>query len=248
MKTKISKFNDLLIARRLEMMVLFTLLFSATAQGQITTLEGTVKTSDGKALEKVSVYFSIHRGVETNQDGKFALDRRRERVVGFSLKGYKPLFKIIDEDSKHLDVVLEREPPDSLVIAKCEANRKYENGLMFGGIWLKFPLTTSTKKISDIDYDEQFIGYGQKDSQEFMVIMNGALASGGKPLDRVFLASREFSAGMIKVGEYEMVDLKGIAMNGKRWRWVGGVSFIKYEDVSDAAANYFDNIINRACL
>ncbi len=234
---------------RIILMVLIVLMLPSLTFAQLSLLKGTVKTKDGKPLTGVYVYFSMFAGVETDQDGIFKLSKTaRDQVISFKLQGHQPLSIILEPKTDSLNVILEEVSEDSWVIPACseKENKQKRKDFLYPLMFL-IPGDAKIKSINDIDYSETFIGYKGKDKPEWLKIMDGSFASSGRPLDRLFLASKQFNTKMVKLEDREWVDYRGITIDGKHWRWFGGISFVSYETPSDEAAEYFDKIIDSAC-
>jgi hypothetical protein len=240
--------------------ILFTAFFifvsSIVAYGQRGTnavLRGSVKSTDGKPIAGVAVFFSIGNIVKTDEKGTFEISFFRSQMLGnvisFRLSGYKPISKILDAKTETLEVILEHAAGSNWAVSQCteKENLEKRKGFWAKYLWFRLPEDVMHKESKDVDYKEDFFIYGAKDKRERLVMMEGHFASSGKPLDRLYLSSKEFDERLVKVGNAEWLDVRGKTSDGKRWRWVGGISFVSYEDVSDEAAAYFDKVIDSVC-
>jgi hypothetical protein len=221
--------------------------------GSNSILRGTIRTSDGKPISGAKVSQNIMRIVETDEKGTFAVPIFRLKttgtVIAIRANGYKPASKIVEPTTETLDVVLQENPGGNRTIPECttKENSEKRQSFWWGGLWFRIPGKLKHKKVTDVDYIENNYMYEVKGSKEWLSIMEGHMASGGRPLDKTYLSSTEFEESLVTVGEAEFLDAIGRTTDGKRWRWFGGISFVSYENVSDEAANYFDQMIDSVC-
>ena len=81
-------------------------------------------------------------------------------------------------------------------------------------------------------------------------IVDGYAWHAGLPPEEILVRSESISVRDWVFGSIVGLDLSGRTIDGKYWRWVGTPlkSAIEYRDISRESADYFDAIIETACV
>jgi hypothetical protein len=131
-------------------------------------------------------------------------------------------------------------------VASCVKNRKKMIGWR---LKIEIPKGASLKESSDVDYTAYSIKFREKKNDYFLEGIHGPLASAGKVPAQWIQESDRLEKLSWQVGEVEGVDARGTLANGNSWRIVAMYgNAISYYDVPAAAANYFDRILDTACV
>ena len=84
-----------------------------------------------------------------------------------------------------------------------------------------------------------------------LVIWFGPLVGGLDADDDWLVKAANFTERSVRDGQQIAgQDFRGVDKQGKLWRWTGlaGYNIARYRGASDAAAKYFDRIIDSACV
>ena len=131
-------------------------------------------------------------------------------------------------------------------ISSCNISKSQK----FVGDRLRLPLPKGAivKKGRDIDYEDYYVGFGEKKNRVWLSGIFGPTATSGEVSKDWLSSSNDIIQRTWKSSEDKGVDVKGKLANGNYWRYVGryGESF-KYYDVPKEAAEYFDSIIGNLC-
>lgn len=132
------------------------------------------------------------------------------------------------------------------IISACK-HSKTQN---FVGNRLRLPLPNGAivKKGGDIDYENYFIGYGDKKHRVWLSGIFGPNATSGEVPKEWINSSTDLVQRTWKSGGDKGIDAEGKLTNGNYWRFLGrnGEAIIYY-DVPGEAADYFNNIIKNVC-
>lgn len=227
-------------------------------------IKGQVKDKEGKVLPNVLIA-SREYGygeVEVNESGNFQLTKPRNEkaIIFFIHQGYKPVMKIIDIETKDLDIVLEKLGEEVWIIPKCSLDNKSSNSQTktynlfsesFGNkLFFYVPQKMEIHRNQDVDYVGYYISYEQKNEKAYMSGILGTNASFGLPSDDLILASKNIKVKVLKIGEGEFLDILGQTISGNFWRFIGsyGIVVAEYSRASQQQANYFDSIISTLCF
>lgn len=241
--------------------ILLILLCGNIVLGQI---KGQVKNKEGKALPNTLIT-SREYGcgeVEANESGSFQLTRPRSEktIIFFIHQGYKPVMKIIDIETKDLDIVLEKLGEEVWSIPKCSLDNKSSNDQtktynlftesFANKLFFNVPQKIEIYRNKDADYVDYYIFYEQESEKVYMSGILGRNASFGIPSDDLILASKNIDIRVLKIGEGEVLDICGRTISGNFWRFVGsyGIIIATYSRASQQQASYFDSIISTLCF
>jgi hypothetical protein len=219
-------------------------------------LSGTVRSNDGAPLASVEVFVgsSIPR-TKTAEDGTFVFEINFKGAVIFvAHPGFRPAVRPINSIGEHLDIVLEPETSSTWWIPACLSKPK---GIRVfeperGGPRLLLPKGVKfTKGLTDVDYRVDTIAFGSSRHREYLEFWIGTSAAGPMPPDYLFDQAKEFTLRFWrrKDNSENGVDVRGSDFDGRRWRHLNiGSNGIMYRQASDAAAQFFDGIIDRMCI
>jgi hypothetical protein len=130
----------------------------------------------------------------------------------------------------------------------CSSSSK--SGKFLGDrIKLQLPKGAIVKKGHDVDYSDYAIGFGPKKNRVWLEGIYGPTATSGQVWADWLSASVEVNSKSWKFGRIAGVDAKGKLKDRNYWRYFGmfGES-LKYYDVPEDAAAYFDSIIDNICF
>jgi len=235
---------------------LATTAFAAFQPGQQSMI-GVVRSDSGKPLEGVLVCSTSYKCIKTDAEGRYDLrsilvditDPRMLRMR-FSREGYNPNTLILRDWPSNLRVTLSSTNVSPWFIPACQGTERRE-GFNFRVL---IPEGTHVAKGGDVDYGTIGVEFGS--SNEWLTIGAGPTWSSGLPPLTELAASVTISDRDIrfpgslsaKLPVIDGVDTKGNLKDGTSWRFMGN-SFetLSYRNASDAAAKFFDSIIDSTC-
>jgi len=205
--------------------------------GGVGSISGTITNSSGHPISGVKVCTSSLSCTMSNEDGRYVI-YKASRSIRFSYPGYIAITK--DASDEQIDIVLQKSTKESdnkLTLSLCS-----ENDNLIGG--RKFKIVVPSKNIiksNDIDY-EMMVVSSSKNTDEYLVLMQGGNVSSGMPSWRaslkespVIIYDRDIDyIHLVKLNNELMamlqmtltIDTKAQASNGKFWRYIGGSSEI----------------------
>jgi hypothetical protein len=137
------------------------------------------------------------------------------------------------------------------VVPNCKDKSPNSDGLQ---LRFAIPDQAQIKVVTDVDYQKRLIRYPRGKKKEWLVIWNGPTVSFGHPSPDLLLDAANFKERSIswegagQVGGGGSEDARGLTKSGALWRWAGSLGEVaEYWDVSPAAAQYFDEIIDGVC-
>lgn len=214
-------------------------------------LTGTVKSTDGKPIQDVLVYSQSLGGrgsglAFTGENGRYHL-KSSGRVAFFSRRGFKPTVKLLDRNTRYLDITLESISDRERMINFClneDASRKAG-----GKLRVIVPVNAIVRGGKSDDAQEFSIAHSSQQKQSWLTLVWGQMASHGFPPEKWILDSADFTVATIRLGNYQWNEYRGHTATGRYWRFVGRAGEqLSYYDVTQNTAEYFDSIINSACL
>ncbi len=211
-------------------------------------LAGTVKSQSGEPVPDVFIFYSrsIRDIVQTDQNGAFTLPYR-SRVIFFRRAGYQPLTLIVDSATDRLDVVLNQSSTTEIALPVCSTVK--DKGTRIGySLGLLVPEGSASRAGFDVDYGYFSISYGSEKERVWLEGIYGPMASPGIPPEEWILNAAEFTERSYK-GKGLLADMRGKSRDGTYWRYIGALGeSIQYSGLSKEAAEYFDKIIDNACV
>ena len=113
---------------------------------------------------------------------------------------------------------------------------------------LILPRGTKLRRAKDHDYLQYWVEHRSNGNVYFLQGMWGPNSTPGRPAERLTKASRSIESRAWTYESRQGVDVKGVAEDGKRWRYLGTYGeFFGYEGVSDDAASFFDSLLDNVC-
>ena len=230
--------------------------FCAPLMSQDSDISGQVVDEGGRPLAGVSVTGMHHyttggysgRHVTTGPDGRYQLGSVG-RALFFRIPGYQPLTKLRLPGAAVVDASLHKENPGWTLVrctpGRLEGQKRYGSDYLF-----RVPSGVQVEKgETDIDYRKVFVLF-PRDHKQRLMIWSGALLGGGF----AYTAYEPWYLDGSKISEHSdngsvAMDIRGTMPTGRRWRSVSWITDIaEYHDVSDEAANFFDQILDSGCL
>jgi hypothetical protein len=218
-------------------------------------LSGTIHSSDGTPLTNVEIFMGRDiPETRTATDGAFVIEVKWKDVVIFiAHPGFRPMVRSIDSFSKPVNIVLESESLSTWWLPVCSSELKA--GKVFApsinGPRLLLPKRAKFRKGStDIDYHVDEIAFGWWNPQ-YLEFWIGPSAGGPRPPDYLFKQAKEFTLRFWrrKDSSDNGIDARGRDSKNRQWRHVNiGSTAILYRQASDAAAKFFDGIIDSMCI
>jgi hypothetical protein len=199
--------------------------------------------SDSIGLADVDVVSMPKGRATTIFNGDFLLMEPGE-VIRFSLRGYRPVTKTRDQLIANSEVELRKD--DEAVWSPPQCFQSTRSPVYGYPLQISVPRGVEPQRHIDDDYQTVTIDY----KRCRMTLGWGALWSFGIPgnkeyfKDLVRLTERDMGLG----GKFVGSEYRGLRSDGTRWRWVGVVgASVTYDHATDAAARYFDAIIDTLC-
>ncbi|HEU5350129.1 MAG TPA: carboxypeptidase-like regulatory domain-containing protein [Terracidiphilus sp.] len=210
-------------------------------------LSGVVVDAAGKPVAGAMV---IHDGmskfVETDANGRFALDTRAPAVViekaGYHGKRVEVL------GAREIRVTLES---FSKPFPVCEetASRVGIAGYESSGFYFeRIPGIKASRLMSDVDYVARWYSIKVSGKKYAVRQGTGALWGFGEPEDERVWQSVQFDEVVYDVGGADIVDARGTMPDGTQWRYLGSFNVsADYEDVPPEAAAMLDKLLDSGC-
>lgn len=206
-------------------------------------LKGTVKTVDGKPVEKAVVRPGY---IETDKDGKFKLKNAYESFLVVTASEFRPLVKKLNGESE-VEIILEKENrEEKLRIPECSQKMKGKNP----GVYLKLvvPKGFKSKRGRDHDYTDFYI-FSDINSENVLKGIWGPNASSGYPKSDWIKSSNQITSRSIFNGKQDIgSDFSGKTSDGKSWRYVRVFDESIYYIVDSIEKKIiFDKMIDESC-
>jgi hypothetical protein len=118
---------------------------------------------------------------------------------------------------------------------------------------MRFAVAKKQKVVTtptDADYYREIVPFKSRDRKSGLVLWIGSFVSYGRPSYDLYATSTSFEERPWRSGELVGLDVRGVAPDGSRWRWLGPRSLGEaaiYEDATDSAAGFFDAILDSMC-
>jgi hypothetical protein len=204
---------------------------------------GRVVSETGEPLSGVSV----GPGTRTDIEGMFVVEYPSgiyRDTIRFSLAGYHPLTKVINEQTTQLNVVLQI-GDNTWTPPKCSSSTGSKT--LGSTIKISIPEKTPITHRDDDDYTYDRIFFGPEGNQEEMSFAMGGTWGPPWPSRDQLLSSSSIQERDMSCS-FTGADYQGRDKSGLKWRVTGVFNeVIKYRGVSDNAAEFFDAIINSLC-
>jgi hypothetical protein len=220
------------------------------------TISGTVRSADGTPLANVNIY--VGRDIpetKTAADGTYRFEISWKATSIFvTHPGFRPAARVIHSASERIDILLEPESSSTWWLPACSSEQPAGKIISpsHGGPRLLLPKGVKYRAASwDIDVQVNRLGFGSWWNTQYLYFWIGTSAGGPRPPDYMFEQSTEFTLRYWRSQDksQEGVDARGSDSKGQRWRHLNiGSNSIMYRQVSDAAAKFFDEIIDSMCM
>jgi len=228
-------------------LILFCVANAANTRPQVITIEGHVRTTQGKPISDVR----IDRLGKTDETGHFKIAAdflRYWKTLMIDKKGFVPQVVSIDPAPSVLDITLEPEKDTSVSdIPNCSAAKV--TGTRFVGKYLRLtvPKALKFKTGVDTDYIYYHIGFATNGKTAWLSGGWGNLYGNVYPPGETLLGLDHYSYRRTSIG----IDWRGVTKDGKYWRYVGAPAVFEtyhYETDSRHAADLFDKILDGVCF
>ena len=215
--------------------------------GQVVTIEGYVRTAQGKPINDVR----IDRLGKTDETGHFKIaadSLRYWQTLMFDKQGFVPQAVSINPLPSILNITLEPEKDISMsAIPNCSDDNIRGSRLVGKYLRLTVPRELKFKTGVDADYIYYHIGVAKNGKTRWLRGGWGNLYGDVYPPGEILLSLDHYSYRRTAVG----IDWRGVTKDGKYWRHFGAPSFFEtydYETDSKAAADLFDKILDGICV
>ena len=217
-------------------------------------LHGIITTKDGGPVAGVVVYPSeqreccANRAERTTSDdvGSFHLTNP-PKVVHFFKDGLAPASRVIGPEDKEIKVVLEEDASTRWLLPPCTGK---EHGRRVGWPY-QFLLPRGAKVQKRFDNNNVSYVVSDRSREYSLVIWTGPVVGGLDADDDWLVNAASFTERSVRDGtRFAGQDFRGTDKAGRPWRWTGlsGYNVARYRRVPDETANFFDSIINSACV
>lgn len=218
-------------------------------------ISGEVKTLKGLPIENVEI--ESHKFIYTTTDkkGYFQLENKgnpswldtKKNILYFYKPGYKPIIKILDENTKDIEEILVEQSKPEEVIPTCLVGSDVKN-LVGWSLKFKIPPGFQFDKGFDVHAGYFSVSVVKNKNQYRLEGIYGFHATSGYPFERWIIESEMLDFKLWKRGEYFVKDINGTLENGNCWRNFGyGGEAVHYYDVPKDIAFEFDKIIDSVC-
>lgn len=113
---------------------------------------------------------------------------------------------------------------------------------------LILPRGTKLRRAKDHDYLQYWVEHRSNGKVSILQGMWGPNSSSGRPPARLTTASRSIEMRKWRYESRQGVDVKGVAEDGTRWRYLGTYGeFFGYEGVPVDSARFFDSLLDNVC-
>ena len=226
---------------------IFTICLSEMSFAQVVTIQGFVKTEDGKPIS--GVY--LNGFGKTDENGYFKMQSdvliKYWKALIFDKKGYIPKVVVLDATNTNLNITLEEEKQTAnWEIPNCSNTKPKRTRIIGEYLKLTIPKTMKYKSGFDVDYKYFSIGFGKGENKSWLLGGLGNMYAGVYPSAEKLLELKQYSYRRTSVG----MDWRGVTKEGNYWRYFGAVSFFEtyhYETKSQEAAEIFDKILDEIC-
>lgn len=239
------------------------------------TITGTVTSSRaGNPVPGVYVMSEGHERTRSDAKGHYVLVPQRLKrsntpsqiSVFFRAEGFRPLTRLAETKNAVLNVALEDAAASEWRVPSCGDVWKTRpvcgQGLSVRlpstiGYKMEFTLPCGTAKpgaYADADYGGETVAYKEGGKEYTLSTLTGPLCCSGGPGADYYMNSRSWSerswAFYPRQSPFEGLDARGVSKDGTYWRLVNSdwQEQAGYEGVSEAAAKYFDTILDTMCV
>jgi hypothetical protein len=231
--------------RKLALLLSIMSLLLGSALSQDSDVGGTVRDAEGHPIPGVSVTAFHHfpgGGAEdlrskTDDQGHFEL-KNVGRAVFFVAPKFEVLTHIRASQESSLEVSLKPDLEDhspATCSAEAKGGKRYGTGVLF-----LVPQGVKTRRHNGTDTWDLVVDFPHTRTGEQLMLWSGPMLGDGFVPEETILAASSFSQ--------KRFDWRGKSREGKNWRWFSSTQdLIHYESASDAAARFFDRIIDSAC-
>ena len=154
---------------------------------------------------------------------------------------------IVDGSTDRLDVILNQATATEIALPACSIVKDKSARIGYS-LGLPVPKGSDSHKGFDADYGYFSISYGSGKDCVWLEGIYGPMATPGIPPEEWILNAAEFTERSYK-GKGLLADMRGKSRDGTYWRYIGALGeAIKYSGLTKEAAEYFDKIIDNACI
>lgn len=245
---------DLLGVKECASTMAFFIVLSAAAQDS--NVAGRVVDSHGQPVAGATVtgtQYLVSGGpkdlqVQTDANGQYNLTAVGE-LLFFRKAGYRPLTykRVANESTANVTLPFE---DSGWEVPRCTDQQRRQHSRYGDTLLFLAPRSAHAMKGEpDTDNRRVFLSF-PKDRKAQMIIWSGPLIGGGFG----FIAPKKWYAdasSIVERGDSSSgaIDARGTTRDGHHWRSISWMTdIVWYHDVSDEAAQFFDKIIDTACL
>lgn len=231
-------------------------IFTALAFSQDLRVSGRVTDGAGNPVPAVFVH-AFHRlsngGYETvetktDEDGRYVLSGD-QGVIFFRKRGYSPATRVLSADSSVIDVTVDREH-SGWKLQKCtKAQQENQTTLGEGLVFTIPPEARPHDQGRGGDSSTTLLFFPGDPSQRMWLSSGGTLGGGMASSPQWSWYVDGSSITERSNPDSGALDVHGKMPNGRNWRSMSIMTDIaEYHGVTDEAAEFFDRILDSACL
>jgi len=184
--------------------------------------------------------------VKTASDGSFAFAHPTS-YLRVSDDRFQPATIFVPPDDTEVRLILADAKKTDERIRTCSPKKRPKRV----GNWFRFvlPHDTKIKRVLDTDTISYYVNFPKSDFR--LHIWSGPTLGGEEVDERLMRDSLSFTERWIRSrdGSAVGIDATGISKDRKSWRWFGTLQDVAtYSGVTDTTAQYFDEVIDGACL
>lgn len=251
------------MSRFLKQIILVASICGLSSIAGAVELTGVVKSEDGKPLAGVqiktyapeagSIAFPADRTptstkryeATTDSNGFFRLPSHGQ-LVYFHRDDLRPLTRIVDLSTKHIDVTMEDNARTLWKVPPCSPGDKSNRAGI--GFMIEVPANVMVKKDEQRFQDGGYF-YGYRLGEQIEAMVNWWESTSLEPEEKYLLDSKEFSQRMWISGDNRGYEFRGTLSDGKAWRRISlRNGAITYQGHSKEAAKIFDSMIDSMCF
>jgi hypothetical protein len=207
-------------------------------------LRARVISDSGDGIAGVAVVSMPTQLTTTGSDGSFVLQKAAD-VIRFSLRGYRPTTKTLDQLTETPEVILQEDREALWSPPHCSSSFR-SNVLKGDAMLFTLPQGVRVKRGSDIEYATADLRY----KRHTLRLGWGPLWSYGVPTSKSYFADLKTlqERDVLYIPDVNATEYRGLRTDGTYWRWVGILGeTVSYDRVDKEAADFFDRIIDTLC-
>lgn len=228
-------------------------LFLSLGLGKESGVSGKVVDINGQPIEgvRVEAYHDLPSGgvktveVTTDASGSFAVNGVG-RAVAFYKDGFQPAAVLLKADTTTVTISLKPGAPTAWPLSECTQEKR---GRRYGEVASFYiPSRAKVEAHHGEDTADAVVSFpGNK--KEKMLIWYGIMMAEFSVPEQFIINASPLSMREIGIrGVFHGTDARGTDKSGKQWRFVGIGDEAEYRGVSKDAAQFFDQIIDSACV